>query len=151
MAIRTTDALVIAVLGNGSEGGDYDNENSRSLTRYIRAANILVNAVSTCMVDNDLTPDSDVLTELETWLAAHFYQASDQGYAEKRTERAMGKFHGQTGKYLEGTKYGQAALTMDTSGCLAEISMAQHATATWGGKTPEEQIDYEDRGGNYLT
>lgn len=150
MAVRTDATAVQAILLAGIENTNYDAE-SPSLVPFIRAASIMVDNLVTCATDKGLTVSSDTLTEIETWVAAHAYQMADQGYSEKTTERARGKFQGVTKMYLEGTKYGQMAMMLDTTGCLAEMSQAMFGSATWGGKTPEEQIDYEDRGGNYLT
>ena len=126
-------------------GQDYDTANAPSLTRFIQMANLFTNRVNTCAANRGVTLTSDELTEIEGLMAAHFYQASDQGYASKNTEGAGATFHGQTGKRLEGTKYGQAAMTLDPSGCVAALGNGARAGAFWLGKAPSNQIDYVDR------
>jgi hypothetical protein len=78
------------------------------------------------------------------YLAAHAYAMSDQTYATKSTGGASGTFHGQTGKYLEATKYGQQALLLDTAGVLARGAPLV-AEAWWGGKDTQDQLDYDER------
>jgi hypothetical protein len=50
--------------------------------------------------------------------------------------------------YLESTLYGQTALVIDHSGCLATITAGagpKTASAEWLGKPPSDQTDYEAR------
>lgn len=125
---------------------DYDTRNSPSLTPFIRGASLIVDRVATCAIAKGKTLTAEELVEIETWLAAHAYAMSDQPYSEKKTEKAMGKFQGQTKMYLEATKYGQMAISLDPSGCLAAIASGRRrARVEWLGKVPSEQIDYVQR------
>ncbi len=46
---------------------------------------------------------------------------------------------------LESTKYGQSAMMIDTSGCLAQINKRNVAGAVWLGKTTSEALTFEER------
>lgn len=147
MAVRTTSTLVRGVLGDSSTHpkgqGDYDG--TTDLDPFIVAASIMIDRVEACATAKEYTLSSTELEIIERWLAAHMYQMSDQGYTSKSTGGASASFMGQTGMYLEGTKYGQMALMLDTSGCLHAISKRQVATGFWLGTPPSSQTDYEDR------
>lgn len=142
---RTTSAAVQGVLRLGSEGGDYNDIHSPSLTPYIDLATAIVDRVETCAIAKGLTLTSTELELIERWLAAHYYVCSDQTRASKSTEGASASYHGQTGKGLESSRYGQAALDVDYSGCLAAISTRARATLDWLGLKPSEQTDASDR------
>lgn len=116
-----------------------------SLVGVIRTANVMVNNLLSCATANGIAIDSDTLTEIETWLAAHLYAHQDPQYSEKRTEKAMGKFQGQTGMGLESTMWGQTALLLDPSGCLKGQQEQQLVGGFWLGKSPTEQIPYDQR------
>lgn len=144
---RTTSAAVALVLGDSSThekaAGDYDGV--RDLSPFIETASALVDDVVDCASEKDITI-SDTRAELiERWLAAHAYALSDQTYKSKSTDSASASFHGETGKGIESTKYGQMALSLDPSGCLKELSAGVRVEMIWGGKPVSEQIAYEDR------
>lgn len=126
---------------------DYDSVNQPSLTPFIRTANLVTNRMNTCATAKDYTLDSDLLLEIETWLAAHFYSMSDRPYSTTRTDKAYAKFQGITKMGLEASHYGQTALNLDYSGCLSIINSTTNksVSVTWLGKPPSEQTDYEDR------
>jgi hypothetical protein len=142
---RTTSAAVKDVLRLGSLGGDYDDANEPSLTPYITAANLIVTRVNTCATARGRTLSAAELAEIETWLAAHFYVQSDQTYASKSTGGASASFHGQTGMYLESSRYGQTAVSLDYSGCLSALGNRRTAAGYWLGRRPSEQTDYSER------
>lgn len=139
---RTDAAAVQAILLN-----DYDADESPSLTPFIETASAVVDDVAACATAKAVTLGDTRLELIERWLAAHYYQQSDQGYASNSTEGASASFHGQTAMYLESTKYGQTAVRLDKSGCLAAIAGGERkvASGAWLGKTRAEQLDYEDR------
>lgn len=139
---RTDADLVKAVL---APGNDYDLANAPSLTRFITTANLVTSRVAACATAKDIALSTEELTEIETWLAAHYYAMSDQTYASKTTGGQSASFHGQTGKRLEATKYGQTALDLDYSGCLSAISLRAFASSKWLGKNPSDQIPYTQR------
>lgn len=144
MAVRTTSALVRGVLGE-----NYNNRSS--LTPFINAANILTDRVATCATEKEMTLTSTELEIIETWLAAHFYAQMDQLYSAKRTGNsaagAYGQFQGKTDMHLQSTLYGQTAMTLDYSGCLASFGATERKVAGgfWAGRPPSEQTNYEDR------
>lgn len=140
MAVRTNSASVQAILG-----GNYDGVTT--LTPFIDAASSIVDDVASCASDAGTPLSSAKLELIERWLSAHCYAHMDQTFASKGTEGASASFHGQTGMYLASTRYGQFATTLDPTGCLQSVAGGQvsRAGGFWLGKTPSEQIAYEDR------
>lgn len=140
---RTTTTAVQSLL---ETGGDYDLKRRPSLQVFVDTANVVTTRVAACAVRNDDPLTSDELELIERWLSAHAYAMSDQTYAGKSTGGASGSFQGQTGMRLEATKYGQMALSIDHSGCLAKIAnKSNRIRFGWAGKVPSEQIDYDER------
>ena len=148
---RTTSTLVIGILGR-----DYDSQpevgSPPSLTPYIDTASALVDDVVANAAALGLPALAVGRLELiERWLSAHYYQQSDQGFQSKSTDGASASFKGQTSKGLNGTQYGQSAITLDTTKYLQKIAaevdgnQAKTATLLWLGKNPTDQIDYETR------
>lgn len=142
MAIRTTVTAVVDVL---TPGGDYDTDLEPDIEPFIRVANLMVDRVVTCASNKGKDLTSSEARELETWLAAHAYVSSDPTYVQKWTEKAGGVFTGKFGLKLEGTRYGQMALLIDPSGCLASLQNRQVAGVFWAGKNTNAQTDYENR------
>lgn len=144
MARTNSDAVKALML----PGGDYDTENNPSLTPFIDTASMLIDQIPACVTRKGGTALTDAQLELlERWLAAHFYQQSDKGYTSRSTAGASGSFGGQVTMHLESTLYGQTALTIDPSGCLANIARNQRAGASWIGKTRSQKLSYSDRNG----
>lgn len=112
---------------------------------FITAANALTDYVNTCDTKKDNILTTALLLQIEIYLAAHFYAIRDPQYQEKKTGDASATFQGQTGKRLELTHWGQQAMLMDVSGCLAAINKGGRVGAYWLGKPPSEQTDYIDR------
>lgn len=135
---RTSSGEVQGILGS-----DYDS--GRSLVPFINSANLFVSRVSTCATNKGVTLSSSELQDIEAWVAAHLYCMSDRTYASRSTLGASGAFHGQTGMRFEFTPYGQTAMSLDPSGCVAALGNAKRATMSWLGKPPSEQTDYVDR------
>jgi hypothetical protein len=114
---------------------DYDGK--AKLTRFMRQAHAITNRVEYCArVIKNKPLTADELLEIETLAAAHYYVMSDQTLAQKSTEGASGSFHGQTGMYMEASKYGQSALRLDWSGCLEAIDKRKFAGGFWPGTVP---------------
>lgn len=135
---RTTSAAVIELLGD-----DYNG--TTVLTGFISTANVLVTRVAACAAAKGITLTAEELELMERWLSAHFYQQSDKGYSQRATLGASGTFGGKTDMGLNSTMYGQSAMTMDPSGCLAAITMRKTAGLLWLGKPPSDQIPYQNR------
>lgn len=142
---RTTSTLVQGVLRLGSEGGDYDDVENPSLDPYIDAASSIVDDVAECATNKGITLSSTKLEIIERWLAAHAYAMSDQTLKMEKTGDAVSQYQGTTGMYLTATKYGQMAVSLDSSGCLAALGNNKRAGAFWMGLAPSAQTDYEDR------
>lgn len=123
----------------------YDSDGNPSLVPFIEIATDIVTRVSACAATRGATVSSTTLELIERNLAAHFYLLADQVAKEKVTGDAEVKFQGETGKGLDGTQYGQTAMTLDHSGCLASMSKGRVASVMWLGKAPSDQIDYVDR------
>lgn len=139
----TTSELVQGILL--SDYGETESGELPSLTPFIDTAAVFMARVSTCasLKGTPLTVTEKEI--LERWLAAHFYAMSDQTYESRRTADSAGKFHGKTGMGLEASKYGQQAMSIDPSGCVASISKRREARLVWLGKNPTDQTDYVDR------
>lgn len=135
---RTTESDVQTLLA-----GDYDG--STSLAPHVATATAIVDRVATCATAKGATLSSTELELVERWLAAHCYAMIDQPYQSKTTGRASAVFQGRTGMGFAATKYGQTALALDYSGCLANIGRARRARVAWLGLAPSEQTPYVDR------
>lgn len=138
---RTTTTDVKSVLME-----DYDTIDNPSLTPFIDTASAFVDQVVVCATRKGITLDDTLLELIERWLAAHCYSMSDQPYSSRSNLRASGSFQGQTGKYFEATKYGQTAVSLDHSGCLAALGEERKvARGRWLGRPPSEQTPYDQR------
>lgn len=132
MPVRTSaDAVKGVLLDN------YDTEKAYSLDPFIATANVLTNRVAA--KDTKAILAAADLEMIERYLSAHFYQHGDQGFAEREEGKARAKFHGQTGKGLESTQYGQTAINLDATGELAAIQAemvsgkSRKAKVLWAG------------------
>lgn len=139
---RTTVISVRGILG--------DNYSSEALlTPFIEIANALVSRVATCATNKGTPLSATELELLERWLAAHYYCVMDPLYKSKKTGDASATFEGKSDMYLMGSRYGQAALSLDYSGCLAKVGSGELGKNTagleWLGKPPSDQIDYRLR------
>lgn len=135
---RTTSKLVQGILGRNYQKGV-------SLTSFIDSASSLIDDVEACANEDETVLSAAKLAILEMWVAAHCYCMMDPIYQSKNTDGAGATFQGQAGMGLQSTRYGQMALSLDPSGCLAAIGMNQSAGGFWMGKRPSEQTDYVDR------
>lgn len=138
MSFRTTLVLIQENLGR-----NYDDKTP--LTSFLKSANVVVNAVVRCATSKGVTLLDEQLERIECALACHYYQRADPGFSSKSTGRNGASFQGQTGMMLQSTMYGQDALGMDPSGCLASMNNGGRVQMLWLGKPPSEQIDYADR------
>jgi hypothetical protein len=113
MAIRTNSARVRDILV-----GHYDG--STSLTPFITAASNLVDYCDSQDTDGVM---SDTSWELvERWLSAHTYATGPDMIAQSEgASKANASYQGQTGMYFSSTHYGQTAMLLDVTGCLAKL------------------------------
>jgi len=139
---RTNASYVIALL---RPGRDYDGQSD--VAPFIASATAVVDRVDACATDKGVTLSSTELELIERWLAAHFYKSSDRQEQSKRTMSAAATFGGKTGLNLDGTTYGQTAMVLDPSGCLAAVGSGERKRAScfWAGRRPSEQTDYRNR------
>jgi len=117
---RTTSAEVAKII---------DTDATLDLRPFIDTANALVDWLNTTCDSLNALSASD-LELIERWLSAHFYAHRDQLYTEKSTGKSSGRFQGQTAMALSSTQYGQTAMALDITGCLARRS----ADANEGGR-----------------
>lgn len=143
---RTTEAAVKAILLD-----QYDTDGEPSLVAFISTATIMVDDMVTCVASRGLTAFSTAkLERIEAFLAAHLYLHADQSASSKTTGDASATFQGKTGMGIKSTQYGQAALSLDTSGCLARIDKLAtgevvRPSITWIGKPKSTQTPYSQR------
>lgn len=137
---RTTSAAVKLVLQD-----DYDSANEPSLVPFLDTATAMVDRVATCATRKSWTLSAAELELIERWLAAHFYCQGDPSYVSRSTAGASGNFTGQFGMGLDGTRYGQQAQAIDTSGCLAALAKRRVAGGAWLGKTDREKLTWDQR------
>lgn len=142
---RTNAAAVQAILGGTATGSNWNG--TTSVDPFIATATVIVDRVETCAIADESPLTAAELELVERWLAAHCYQQFDKGYTQRSTLSASGSFEGQTGMYLESTRYGQMAMAVDPSGCLRAQNAGGRtvATAVWLGKPPSEQVNVWDR------
>lgn len=132
---RTSTTLVQQLLEGGGPNSNYDG--ATDLQQFIDSATTLVDAVVTLannkgsFYNNLLTSSS--LEIIERWLAAHFYTMYDQMMQSKTTAGASASFQGTRGPSISSTTYGQTAINLDPTGCLAAISNRQFAQAFGAG------------------
>jgi hypothetical protein len=108
---RVTSAEVAAII-------DYDTTGITDITPFITAANLLVTQVCT-----DSSLGTDLLKEIERWLAAHFVAVRDPKLTSQSAGGASDSYEtNKTGFGLKLTRYGQQAMALDTSGALMAIA-----------------------------
>lgn len=143
MPVRTSPSAVQGILLM-----DYDTINNPSLTPFIETASVIADEVADYASENSIAITSEKLELIERWLAAHCYCLSDQPYTFKQTKAVSANFQGKTAMYFEATKYGQMAVTLDSTGYLSTISegnVGVTVSGIWLGKPPSQQIPYVDR------
>lgn len=109
MAARVTDSEVKAVV-----------DTARDTTPFIETANLLVNEV---VVPNS-DASADMLKQVELYLAAHFVAITQEkgNITEQQTGQARERYQNAAKEGIRLTRYGQMAITMDTSGALHAYS-----------------------------
>lgn len=83
-------------------------------TPFMTAASILVDKISGL--------STEVLTVIETWLAAHFYCMHSPRRVTEKAGDVGATYETKIGFNLALSKYGQMAMTLDTTGTLRGIS-----------------------------
>lgn len=121
MAVRTTASLVGGII----EVDDTIIVTASLLDPFMQAANLLINRLLVPAKKSDGTPfftDETELQTIETWLAAHFYAVRDPRIQFDGVKSLMTRYESHVGLNLNNTRYGQAAMTLDASGALAEFN-----------------------------
>ena len=122
-----------------------DYTDPQGVDSFIESAAAIVARVIECAARKGITLTDEEIELLERWLSAHLYTMSDKALTTKSTLSASGSFHGQTGMGFEASLYGQTAIRLDPSGCLAAIDKRKVGRAFWLGKPTQDQIRYDDR------
>lgn len=142
MAVRTTSTLVEEII-EVTEGVN--------LTPFISAASSLVDRIDKVLLDGVVTlstglsgdPDDDaILTQIETWLAAHFYSMFDPRPTAEGAGSVNASYWASPDKNLYLSQYGQMALTLDTTGTLKAISSTKpplRASVNWAGTERDDE------------
>ena len=115
MANRTTDQAVKDTLLD-----NYDSERAFSLTRFISMANSMTNRIQAADTKGILS-EAD-LTLIETLLGAHYYTLGDELFSSREEGKSKGTFKGQSGRGLDSSQFGQAAMEFDATGTLVQIN-----------------------------
>lgn len=108
MTARTTTAAVGLIIGT--------TLTSAQIQAFIDTATLVVDAN---LLDKGLS--TDLLTQIETWLAAHLLSMRDQRTSGRKIGDVSFTYQGQTGLGLDATLYGQQVKLLDTSGTLASL------------------------------
>ena len=128
MAARATADLVEAII-------EWDAASTPSLVPFIMAGHSVVESVIT-------SDDEDMLTTVETWLAAHFYAVKDMRAASESAGPVSTSYQHQLGLGLDCTMYGQQAKLLDSTGQLAawdkrlQRGQRKRTGITWLGTEP---------------
>jgi hypothetical protein len=105
---RTTEALV---------GKIVDLDDTIDVDPFIE--------IATLMVDDVIVPASDYsatrLEQIERYLAAHFYALKDQQPASEGAGSVSVSYQNRVDLYLNFTRFGQMAMTLDIDGILAAL------------------------------
>lgn len=128
MTARVTDPEVREII---------ETDASVSLEPFIATATALTDWLDS--KDEDGVLNDALLTQIEKYLAAHFYEANrDKQLQSKSTGRASGQYQGQAGMKLESTDPGQTALTLDVTGNLASLQKRRvRGKVLWAGKAAD--------------
>ena len=133
MAVRTSQGAVELIIKVDSDITDF--------TPFIAAANRIVTLACT---GNDQGYSVAHLTDIETWLAAHFVAIRDMRPADEKIGASAITCQGKTDMYLESTLYGQQAMLLDVEGGLAALNQKMKKGAplaigaTWLGTDLDE-------------
>ncbi len=135
MAQRTSEVRVRAII---------DDNSLVDIAPFIDAATAVTDYVASEDSGSALT--DALLLQIESYLAAHFYEHLDPQYSSKKTGKAEAKFQGEFGMGLDSSKWGQTAKMLDVTGTLARLSKGDAVpSVSWLGLSPSEQTDYVDR------
>jgi hypothetical protein len=91
----------------------------------ITAANSLIGTKSEMLS----TLTSDVLRQIELWLAAHFVSVADPRVSEEATRETRVRYEQpKAGQGIAGSSYGQTAIALDSTLTLADAPATRRAS-----------------------
>ncbi len=102
---------------------DTDIISDANITAMITVAGTYLGVV---LLDKGLTTDQ--LHDIQMYLSAHYIGIKDKRITSEKTGDANAKYEGKTGMMLKFTRYGQMAISLDTSGTLATASEGNFAS-----------------------
>lgn len=108
MSVRTTSTAVELIINT--------TLSDAQINAFITTASLIID---TNLADKGLS--ATLLTEIETWLAAHLLSMRDQRVSGKSIGDVSFSYQGQTGLGLDATIYGQQVKLLDSSGTLASL------------------------------
>lgn len=112
MAIRTTAPAVCGIIDTTLD--------EQALQPFIRSASLLVDEH---LADYLPAIGTELLTEIETYLAAHFVTLWDPRMSEGAAGGTTFKYEGPaSGNGLDASKYGAMAQLLDPSGSLSKLN-----------------------------
>jgi hypothetical protein len=79
----------------------------------------------------EVTISEASMTEIERWLAAHFASMWDKRTATDTVGPGTFEYEGETAMRLDFTRYGQQAIILDPTDCLAELGDPDTATVSF--------------------
>ncbi len=158
ISFRTTPENVIAVIGDVNK---IPNASAGGLLPFIAMANQSVTEFCAGKVTDDgRAYDDDRLALIETWLAAHYATLAIQRQALSETagevsETFEGAMRGDLTAAFLSTRFGAAAVSMDTAGGLLRLSyrtskgILKNKCAIYGGSRaqyPNANTDFNQPG-----
>lgn len=139
----------MARTNSGAVSGIIEVDTTIPLTPFIDTASMLIEKVVATATNPDGSAyhNSADLEIIERWLAAHFYATRDPRATYEQASSVAEKVESKTDLGLHNSKYGQAAMILDTSGKLAAYNQSltkggvyRDLTLTWLG-TEAEEVD----------
>ncbi len=110
MAIRTSAPQVCAIIDTALKPD--------AVVPFIKPASLLVDDIAAA----DATLASDLLLEIETYLAAHFLTLFEPRAEKEEAGDTKFKYEGKTAMGFDSSKYGQMAIILDPTGTLAALN-----------------------------
>jgi hypothetical protein len=102
-------------------GGVVEVDDGDDLTPFIRSAHRLIVRFCEPFLNNGTANayTADDLTDIETWLAAHFYACLSRQTRSEQAGTVRADYESKVDLHLDVTIYGQQAMVLDPNGGLA--------------------------------
>jgi len=103
--------------------GTIDDPNIVKLDGFIRSAHLIVTEQLAPKIDptTGVPMSAARLREIELWLSAHFVKVADM-QVKSESAGVSSTYRGNDGSGLEGTTFGQQAITLDTTRTLLAMA-----------------------------